>query len=97
MQGNESTLNSEVTSIVGLPGYKNALNHYNNSCASFKLVNKNCDRRRRRARPDTPRVSREHEDLRRPESPNSRREHCLAYAAYDASIIGLATGGYTGS
>jgi len=33
MQGNESTLNSEVTSIVGLPGYKNALNHYNNYVA----------------------------------------------------------------
>ena len=33
MQGNESTLQSETASIVGLPGYKNALNHYNNYVA----------------------------------------------------------------
>ncbi len=98
MQGNESTLQSEVTSIVGLPGYKNALNHYNNyvtrlSNWSTKIVNVEST-----VLAQTPQgypgntkvfVAQNHQIL--------DANIALSYAAYDASIIGLATGGYTGS
>jgi hypothetical protein len=33
MQGSESTLQSKTTSLVGQPGYKNALSHYSNYVA----------------------------------------------------------------
>jgi hypothetical protein len=98
MQGSESTLQSEVASIVGLPGYKNALNHYNNyvqrlSNWSTKIVNVEAI-----VLAQTPQgypgntkvfVAQNHRIL------NANID--LAYAGYDASIIGLATGGYTGS
>ena len=98
MQGNESTLQSEVTSIVGLPGYKNALNHYNNyvtrlSNWSTKIVNVEST-----VLAQTPQgypgntkvfVAQNHQIL--------DANIALSYAAYDASIIGLATGGYMGS
>jgi hypothetical protein len=98
MQGNESTLHSEVTSIVGLPGYKNALNHYNNyvtrlSNWSTKIVNVEST-----VLAQTPQgypgntkvfVAQNHQIL--------DANIALSYAAYDASIIGLATGGYMGS
>jgi hypothetical protein len=98
MQGNESTLQSEVASLTGLVGYQNALNHYNNYVArisnwSTKIVTT--------------------ENVVLAQSPqgypgntrifvNENRQIldaniALAYASYDASIIGLAAGGYTGS
>ena len=98
MQGNESTLQSETASILGQPGYKNALNHYNNYVArllnwSTKIV--------------------EIQDVVLAQVPqgfpgntnvfvHENRQIldaniALAYASYDASIIGLAAGGYTGS
>ncbi len=98
MQGNEPMLLSETTSIVGLPGYKNALNHYNNYVArlanwSTRIVNvENI------VLAQTPQgypgntqifVDQNHQIL--------DANVALAYAAYDASIIGLATGGYTGA
>jgi hypothetical protein len=98
MQGSESTLQSEVASIVGLPGYKNALDHYNNYVTrlanwSTKIVNVESI-----VLAQTPQgypgnthtfVTQNHRIL--------DANIDLAYAAYDASIIGLATGGYTGS
>jgi hypothetical protein len=97
MQSNESTLQSEAASLVGLPGYKNALNHYNNyvtrlSNWSTKIVNVEGV-----VLAQTPHgypgntkvfVAQNHQIL--------DANIALAYAAYDASIIGLAAGGYTG-
>jgi hypothetical protein len=98
MQGNESTLQSEVTSIVGLPGYKNALNHYNNYVTritnwSAKIVNVESIvlAQTPQGYPGNTKVF---------ATQNRRILNAnidLSYAAYDASIIGLATGGYTGS
>ena len=98
MQGNESTLQSEVTSIVGLPGYKNALNHYNNYVTritnwSTKIVNVESIvlAQTPQGYPGNTKVfaAQNHRIL--------DANIDLSYAAYDASIIGLATGGYTGS
>jgi hypothetical protein len=98
MQGNEATLQSEVASLVGLPGYANALNHFNNyvmriSNWSTRIVNLEI-----LVLAQTPSgypgntqifVSANHQIL--------DANIAMAYAAYDASIIGLASGGYTGS
>jgi hypothetical protein len=97
LQANESTLQSEVASLVGLPGYENALNHYDNYVArlsnwSTRIVNVEAA-----VIAQTPQgypantknfVAENHQIL--------NANIALAYAAYDASIIGLATGGYTG-
>jgi hypothetical protein len=98
MQGNESTLQSEVTSIVGLPGYKNALNHYNNYVErlanwSTKIVTVESVvlAQTPQGYPGNAKVF---------ANQNRRILNAnidLSYVAYDASIIGLATGGYTGS
>jgi hypothetical protein len=98
MQGNESTLQSEVASLVGTVGYQNALNHFDNYVArisnwSTRIVTI--------------------EDVVLAQTPQGYPENtttfvsenrailtaniALAYASYDASIIGLASGGYTGS
>jgi len=98
MQGNEVTLKSEVTSIVGLPGYKNALNHYNNYVARLSNWSVRILDVESIVIGQTPQgypgntkvfVAQNHRIL--------DANLALAYAAYDASIIGLATGGYTGS
>jgi hypothetical protein len=98
MQGNESTLQTETASIVGLPGYQNALNHYNNYVARLSnwaarimTVEGIVIAQTPQGFPGNTRsfVSENHEIL--------DANIALAYAAYDASIIGLATGGYTGS
>ena len=98
MQGNESTLQSETASIIGLPGYKNALNHYNNYVArlanwSTRIVNVEgiVIAQTPQGYPGNTKifVAQNHRIL--------DANIALAYAAYDASIIGLATGGYTGS
>ena len=98
MQGNESTLQSEVASILGLPGYKNALNHYNNYVARLSNWSTRIVTVEGVVLAQTPQgypgntkffVAKNHEIL--------DANIALAYAAYDASIIGLATGGYTGS
>ena len=98
MQGNESTLQSEVASIVGLPGYKNALNHFNNYVARLSNWSTRIANVEEIVLAQTPQgypgntkvfVAQNHRIL--------DANLALAYAAYDASIIGLATGGYTGS
>ena len=98
LQVNELTLQSEVASIVGLPGYKNALNHYNNyvlrlSNWSTRILNVESIVLAQipQGYPGNTKsfVAQNHRIL--------DANIALAYAAYDASIIGLATGGYTGS
>ncbi|MGB8196527.1 MAG: hypothetical protein WCF25_05940 [Acidimicrobiales bacterium] len=98
MQGNETTLQSEVNSIVGLPGYKNALNHYNNYVARLSNWSTRIVSVEATVLAQTPQgypgntkvfVNQNHNIL--------NANIALAYAGYDASIIGLATGGYTGS
>ena len=98
MQGNESTLLSETQSIVGLPGYKNALNHYNNYVARLLNWSTRIVTVEGTVLAQTPQgypgntkifVYQNHRIL--------DANIALSYAAYDASIIGLATGGYTGS
>jgi hypothetical protein len=97
-QGNEATLQTEVTSLVGMAGYQNALNHYNNYVArisnwSSRIVNIQA-KVLVQMPTDWPHdtnvfVNANHQIL----SANI----ALAYANYDAAVIGLASGGYTGS
>jgi hypothetical protein len=98
MQGNESTLQSEVASLVGLPGYQNARNHFNNYIArlsnwSTRIVTVEgvvlAQAPQGYPRNTTTFVAENHAIL--------DANIALAYAGYDASIIGLASGGYTGS
>lgn len=98
LQANESTLQTETASIVGLPGYQNALNHYNNYVARLSNWSARIMTIEGVVIAQTPQgfpgntrafVSENHDIL--------DANIALAYAAYDASIIGLATGGYTGS
>jgi hypothetical protein len=98
MQGNESTLQSETASIVGLPGYKTALNHYNNFVARLLNWSLRIQNVEEIVLAQTPQgfpgntkifVAQNHRIL--------EANLALAYAGYDANVIGLATGGYTGS
>jgi hypothetical protein len=98
LQGNESTLQSEVSSLLGLPGYANALNHYNNYVARLSNWSTRIATLESVVIAQTPQgypgntrafVAANHQIL--------NANIALAYAAYDASIIGLATGGYTGA
>jgi len=98
LQANEATLQSEVASIVGLPGYKNALNHYNNYVLRLSNWSTRILDVESIVLAQTPQgypgntkvfVAQNHRIL--------DANIALAYAGYDASIIGLATGGYTGS
>ncbi|MGA7835619.1 MAG: hypothetical protein WCA31_10485 [Acidimicrobiales bacterium] len=98
MQGNESTLQTEAASLVGLPGYENALNHYNNYVARLSNWSSKILTVEGIVLAQTPQgypgntkvfVNQNHQIL--------DANIALAYAAYDASIIGLASGGYTGS
>jgi hypothetical protein len=98
MQGNEGTLQSEVASLTGLVGYQNALNHYNNYVArisnwSTKIVTiQNVVLAQ--VPQGYPGNTRIFVDKNRQILDGNI---ALAYASYDASIIGLAAGGYTGS
>jgi len=98
LQGNESTLQSEVASLLGQPGYENALNHYDNYVARLSNWSTRILTVEGVVLAQTPQgypgntkffVAENHEIL--------DANIALAHAAYDASIIGLATGGYTGS
>ena len=97
MQGNEPTLQTEVASLSGLPGYQNALNHYNSYVARLSNWSPKIVTIETVVLAQTPQgfpgntsvfVAENHQVL--------DANIALAYAAYDASIIGLAAGGYTG-
>ncbi|HWD94874.1 MAG TPA: hypothetical protein VG246_00460 [Acidimicrobiales bacterium] len=98
MQGNETTLQTETASLVGLPGYQNALNHFNNYVARLSNWSAKILAVENTVIAQAPQnypgdtnifVAQNHKIL--------DANIALAYAAYDASIIGLASGGYTGS
>jgi hypothetical protein len=98
MQGNESTLQSEVASLTGLVGYQNALNHYNNYVARISNWSTKIVATQNVVLAQVPQgypgntrifVDKNRQIL--------DANIALAYASYDASIIGLAAGGYTGS
>jgi hypothetical protein len=97
-QGNETTLQTEVESLAGMAGYENALNHYNNYVArisnwSTRIVNieaKVLAQMPTNWPGDTNVfVNANHQIL--------AANIALAHADYDAAVIGLASGGYTGS
>lgn len=98
LQANEAMLQSEATSLVGQPGYQNALNHYNNYVARLAHWSTRVASLEGVVLAQTPQgypgntrifVAQNHVIL--------NANTALAYATYDASIIGLASGGYTGS
>jgi hypothetical protein len=98
MQGNESTLQSETASIVGLPGYKNALSHYNNYVARLSNWSTRIVSVEGAVLAQTPQGYPGNTKIFVAQNQRILDANiALAYAAYDASIIGLATGGYTGS
>jgi hypothetical protein len=98
LQGIEPMLQSEVASLAGQPGYKSAENHYNNFVVRLENWAERLVSLENVVLSQTPQgyprntavfVSRNHEIL--------LANTALAYAEYDASEIGLATGGYSGS
>jgi hypothetical protein len=97
-QGNETTLQTEVTSLVGMAGYQNALNHYNNYVARISNWSARIANIQANVLAQVPTdwpgdthvfVNANHQIL--------TANIALAYADYDAAVIGLASGGYTGS
>ena len=98
MQGNEATLQSEVNSIVGLPGYKNALNHFNNYVLRLSNWSTRIAQVETIVLAQTPQGFPANTKIFVAQNQRILNANlALAYAAYDASIISLATGGYTGS
>jgi hypothetical protein len=98
LQGNESTLQSEVASLLGLPGYANALNHYNNYVARLSNWSTKIVTVESVVLAQTPQAYPGNTKIFVAENHGILNANiALAYAAYDASIIGLATGGYTGA
>ncbi len=98
MQGNESMLQAETTSLAGQPGYKTALNHYNDYVTRLANWSTRIATVESVVLAQTPQgypgntvvfVNENHKIL--------DGNLALAYASYDASIIGLAAGGYSGS
>jgi hypothetical protein len=99
LTGNEPALASEVASIgVGMPGYRNALDHYNNYVSRLNHITDNMTEVVTKVLAQTPQgypgnthvfVSANHTVL--------NANVGIAYASYDASVIALASGGYTGS
>jgi len=98
LTANEGTLASEVASLTGLPGYQNALNHYNNYVKRLDHVTTTMADVAARVLAQTPQgyphnthvfVNGNHSVL--------NANLSIAYATYDASVIAMAAGGYTGS
>ncbi len=98
MQGNEPMLQAETTSLGGQPGYKTALNHYNDYVTRLANWSTRIATVESIVLAQTPQgypgntvvfVNQNHKIL--------DGNLALAYASYDASIIGLAAGGYSGS
>jgi hypothetical protein len=94
----EPTLQTSVSALVGEPGYQTALNHYNafvKSVTSASLAVTDVETTELAQTPaDFP------GDTHIFVNANKRllnADIALAHASYDASVIGLASGGYTGS
>jgi len=97
-QASEPTLQTSVNVLVGLPGYKTAQNHYLNFVKNVGIANENATNVATEVLLQTP-----------ADYPNDTHvfvkanksllaaDIALAHATYDESVIGLASGGYTGS
>ena len=97
-EGNETSLQASVTSLIGQHGYTNALNHY---MAFVRSVNA--------AATDSADVTTAELAQTPADYPGDTHvfvhangellnaDLALAHAAYDVTVIGLASGGYTGS
>jgi hypothetical protein len=97
MQGDESTLQASINSLSGQPGYENALDHYNAFVSAVGRASAASGRVVASVLPQTPQdfpgdthifVSANRSLL--------AADIALAHATYDESVIGLASGGYTG-
>ncbi|MGC2174682.1 MAG: hypothetical protein WA614_04380 [Acidimicrobiales bacterium] len=98
MQGNESTLQSEVASLAGSVGYQNALNHFDNYVARISNWSTRIVTVEDVVLAQTPQGFPQNTSTFVSENRAILNANiALAYASYDASIIGLASGGYTGS
>lgn len=98
LQANEPTLQSAVSGLVGQHGYTNALNHY---VAFVKEVNA---ANAASTNVDTAVLAQVPADYPgdthvfvTANKQTLNADLALAHASYDASVVGLATGGYTGS
>jgi hypothetical protein len=97
-QNDEPSLNSSVNLLVGLPGYKDASNHYVSFVKSvsdaFEAATNVATRVLNQTPADYPGDTHvfvnSNKDL-------LKADIALAHATYDESVIGLASGGYTGS
>lgn len=97
-EANESTLQSSVNALIGQPGYKNAVLHF---AAFVKSVNNAAEDS---SNVDTAVLAQVPKDYPGDTYVFIHANHellnadiALAHAAYDETIIGLASGGYTGS
>lgn len=98
MEGNESTLQSEVASLAGSVGYQNALNHFDNYVARISNWSTRIVTVEDVVLAQTPQGFPQNTSTFVAENRAILNANiALAYASYDASIIGLASGGYTGS
>lgn len=97
-EGNEPSLQAEVTSLVGEPGYKTASNHYQAFVKSVNSAAAEANDVATDVLAQTPSnypgdthvfVSANHKLL--------DANIALAHASYDESVIGLAAGGYAGA
>lgn len=98
LQGEQSSLLSEVNSLVGDPGYHNALTHYTAFVRRLAGVDTNIARVETNVLAQTPQGYPGNQRLFVNANIAVRNANVtLAYASYDASVIALASGGYTGS
>jgi hypothetical protein len=95
---NEPALQSEVASISGMVGYQNALNHYNNYVSRLGHVTTNMAAVTVKVLAQTPQgyPGNTHVFVNANKAVLNA-DLGIAYCSYDASVIALATGGYTGS
>jgi hypothetical protein len=96
-EANESTLQSSVNVLVGESGYKNAENHYVNFIKRVNAADSASSNVGSAVIAQTPAdyPGDTHVFVKANEALLSANID-LAYATYDASVIGLASGGYTG-
>lgn len=97
-EANESSLQADVTALIGLPGYKTARDHYTAFVKSVNSAAAEAGNVATTVLAQTPSdyphdthifVSANHQLL--------NADIALAHASYDESVIGLASGGYTGA
>ncbi len=94
---NESTLSTEVNGLMNQPGYNNALNHYNAYVRAVTHAGTISSNVATSVLAQTPQgFPRNVKVFVHANEALLDADLALAHASYDASVIGLATGGYTG-